>query len=396
MRVARRTYSRRIYSRRIVMFGILLLFCYRVLNFALREMTHSSVFSKKTEKATDVGHSADEGFREVTPTRSELLVNFQDRDHESLSESTSLDPNRTTRSTQPPTPDGTIALYSMLRRDRTGSAILDMLWAYAFARQNNLPYKGTCGSSRHVDAHRRTLASLGWDRLFGVHDTVSCLPGSTLNPEVYRENNTKAFTLDFRHHMWKHTLGLPNEDEATRNESTYHHIVSHIRRGDVHLCSESPTVRKRYIPNRYYEYVIDETRQVLTQNDTSTEVRVTIFSERKSFESWEELKGYDLRLDGDDLASIWKTMANADALVLSKSSFSFIGALLNVKTNAIVWYMPFRLKPMPEWKVLSPALMHLAESWADNLYETCNLTEPRGLLVDMGMKRQFALEAYHR
>jgi hypothetical protein len=73
-------------------------------------------------------------------------------------------------------------------------------------------------------------------------------------------------------------------------------------------------------------------------------------SQFSSFEKWNEFenKNYKLCL-GDDLVTVWRSMLNVHVLIMSKSSFSLVPALLSRGT---VLYTPFWHKPLPNWKVV--------------------------------------------
>lgn len=360
---------------------VMLVGCGYMSPFTRRNPLGPAISAKSTSATIVANNSTTEAYLDAN-TKYEEVSDLSDekRAPVSVTLAPTSSPTASPQSSRPSKP-----LYSMLRKDRSGAALMDVLWAYSFCRRHNLSYAGTCGTSKHVEAHQRALAALGWDRLFKIHGEKTCRRHNTMNPIVYREKNTAAFTLPFRQHLIEHTFGLVDNTFATE-----YRIMAHIRRGDVHICSPNPTIRKRYIPNRYYQFLMNETeREVMGNSTTARNVTVTIYSEENSLETWDTFRqqGYDLRLDGDDLAAIWKSMAGADALLLSKSSFSFVGALLNIRPRTTVWYMPFKLHPLEEWRVVPRELLDEAEVWADELYVACNMSDARGFLVDRGMKQ---------
>jgi hypothetical protein len=96
-------------------------------------------------------------------------------------------------------------------------------------------------------------------------------------------------------------------------------VVVHIRRGDVTPCDPL-----RYLPNSYYLELI--------RRYAPRHAELTIYSQRDSVEPWDDFANYSLNLaddEGDDVIAAWEAMMNADVLILSKSSFSIVPALLH-------------------------------------------------------------------
>ena len=206
------------------------------------------------------------------------------------------------------------------------------------------------------------------------------------------------------------TTANANTTTTTTQPSPYV-IAVHVRRGDVNPCC----YENRYLPNSHYISLIQRyvtkfiTSSSATSDNTSAskkrEIHVKIFSESKSFESLDEFRNVssyyyhsseeeesgqdkdsstinirpkihvDLLLDGDPLDA-WKALLVADVVIMSKSSFSIVPAVLNLKqqvsatattttssrqqsksqhtstTTHIVYTLPYNHRPLQHWDVV--------------------------------------------
>jgi hypothetical protein len=117
-------------------------------------------------------------------------------------------------------------------------------------------------------------------------------------------------------------------------------IAIHIRRGDVNK-SQYPD---RYLSTSYFKTIIDK---LLDQTPTAN---VCIFTEitpenREEFNIFTNIK----IISGGDILTTFEHLSNADILITSKSSFSYVAALYNENT---VLYTNFWHNPLPHWKIL--------------------------------------------
>jgi hypothetical protein len=96
--------------------------------------------------------------------------------------------------------------------------------------------------------------------------------------------------------------------------------------------------------------------------------RVLVFSESESFESLTVFStlGYEVITDkthpNSTTADVWTTITNANVVILSKSSFSLIPAVLNHRHHppppppnnnpATIWYTQFWHRPLPHWRTV--------------------------------------------
>lgn len=156
-------------------------------------------------------------------------------------------------------------------------------------------------------------------------------------------------------------------------------VVLHIRRGSNGADLLDGELAPRMLPNAYYFAILNDIRNKHCQEDVALdliiitdvprerftyrpiEVQLPLWNAEPRFhngsievwgESFEEfrLPGYrefEVIHGGDPIAAI-DMMHKADFLVMSRSSFSYVGAILNSKGK--VFYPPnFWHKPMPNW-----------------------------------------------
>jgi len=237
-------------------------------------------------------------------------------------------------------------MYSRVRKDRTGAAIQDMLMAHAFAFSEGVPYGGACGDGTHDMNAKRLIDSLGLSDELRFSCPKTRRSGMILNQQDYYTKDTAIFTREWLTFVQSKVKYNPIR---TVNEKTINMAV-HIRRGDVNPCKYP----NRYLPNLHYLNVIDNVIQDVTAK-SSKGVNITIFSETESFEKWDDFRNRNLKVNvQDDLVLIWKEMINADILVMSKSSFSLVPALLSRGT---VLYTPFWHKPLAHWRIVDTKTM---------------------------------------
>jgi hypothetical protein len=148
--------------------------------------------------------------------------------------------------------------------------------------------------------------------------------------------------------------------KATPDQFT---IAVHIRRASFTPCTTRPFKGyDPYLPNGHYQRLIDKYMQ--------PNARVVIFSQSQSFESFDDFKnkkGYEVHLD-EDLTHIWKTMLMADVVILSRSSFSLIPAVVSQGT---VVYTPFWHAPLEGWDVVDDDFLQQTKNEMSALRETC-------------------------
>jgi hypothetical protein len=241
-----------------------------------------------------------------------------------------------------------VPFYSMLRGDRSGAQLHDELMAYGFCFANGLTYGGT---SSAID----TYESQALRRRVGL--PVNQINGKRVNLPAYLyrdDNNDSRFKRICTYFLEKVKVKVPSTPDEIFSDSFIDHlrsrvsidttcinnnVVIHIRRGDVNLTDH---------PKRYTEidYYIDLIRQI---NEHSSRFNIMIHSESQNLSVDEiqklESVGAQLHLDAD-LLTAWDDMIRAEILILAKSSFSYVPAILCTGT---VVYTPFWHQKLHKW-----------------------------------------------
>jgi hypothetical protein len=279
-------------------------------------------------------------------------------------------------------------MYILNRRDRSGRVVAEMLYAHAFAFANNLTYAGTCWAQKgqHDQEVFDLLHALNWTKVLPIacpdgienktktfnfrNGNVTELSPLILGADVFKihSNFNPAWRAKIRGELMEH-----NEDiAADRADGTLkpYEIAVQIRRGDISPC------RVRYLPNSHFLSLIDQYTPTEQELNGRT-VHVTIFSESDSFEPFDEFleRGYSVELDSPNLVDVWIPLATADVIILSRSFFPMIPAMLN--PNIVVSTFLSSFRPLEGWNVVDDALTARSESEAGELRNQCrNATAP--------------------
>jgi len=153
---------------------------------------------------------------------------------------------------------------------------------------------------------------------------------------------------------------MVNTNNLTTNKEI--NIAVHIRRGDVTLCTDN--ARRRYFTNSHYLRLLDD----LVANLTGP-YKVTIYSESeitklkryKQYENFDEFveRNYTLSLD-DKLEDVWRAFVEADILVMAKSSFSLVPAILRYNRSGVIFPPHKFATPLPHWHVLDDDFLDMS------------------------------------
>lgn len=188
-------------------------------------------------------------------------------------------------------------LYSNLRGDRSGSAILDMMYAHAYSYIAGNTYGGACSDGAfptYTTVPKRYYDTAMLIELLGLSEELKlACPTSNSTTRImgdkeYRKIGMPEAWLNFMKNKTRQADWFQGAQEGQ------HKIAVHIRRGDVDPCYKFALGHySRYLPNSYYMALIEKYRKEGSQ--------VTIFSESKSFESFAlfQAKGYNVKLDGN-------------------------------------------------------------------------------------------------
>lgn len=285
-----------------------------------------------------------------------------------------------------------IIFYSYARYDRSGAFIQDMLMAHSYCYNHNYTYGGSCLKNKNNLNENTTfdynndpnypylynniqmIYKLHLHHILNVL-SYDCMTLISYNNSNSTNNNTNDFNQQhlqqlqsittprmlsskiyqshelskYWNHRWinyivKQLEPIENNNNSnnTNNEimmsnSTIRkrqQVMVHIRRGDVTVCNES--LQNRYLPNEYYINILKEYNYI-----NSLKYDITIYSETSNnsindnnqFESFDDFislsSNIRIELDTKNIDTIWYNIIyNANVLIMSKSSFSIIPALL--------------------------------------------------------------------
>jgi len=288
----------------------------------------------------------DKSYGSLSDDGIEAPVSFRSEKEQRQNESEDLDLRK---DDDPP------VIYSVARTDRSGAAVADMMLAHAYAHSKNASYGGAC-SIDPLEYRNNTELLIHAAGLEDVLFYACPKPGDNvpiLNRTVYATKNTRMFTPDYLEFL---------RSKVRYPETSGGSVVVHVRRGDVSPCGR---YANRYLPNSHYLDILNEYVVPATKNRS---LPVTVFSESDAFESFHDLEHcYKGAEDGDrhydkcavrldtDLAEAWRAMMTAEYVVLSKSSFSFVPAMLN--RQATVIYTPFMQKKLPSWITVKDSIL---------------------------------------
>ena len=269
--------------------------------------------------------------------------------------------------------------YSVARTDRAGAQILDLLLLDAYAYRMKGAVGGACVDWVDFDAvppgptlefparleeKKEMLKFLGLDDVlsFACPTQQDIDDGHAVIADRLEYGKTrKTFTPSWYEHLIT-TTNFPYDPPRAPN--TPLKVAVHIRRGDYDPCI--PTLRKKYLPNEYYLRVLDG---YLPTACISRRCDVTIYTDnvykKELLEDFDPFRARNFTIDFDSpIKDIWRAFINADVLVISKSSFSLVPALLN-RNQVIVPDLNYKVDKMnlPHW-ILVPEDITTASEFA--------------------------------
>jgi hypothetical protein len=254
-------------------------------------------------------------------------------------------------------------VYQHYHNGKSGAIIEEMLMCHAYAYHTNTTYGGSCGAPKtKIPVHKSLLGAIGLDEAlpfqcpgdFPLDETIH---RQVISREHYRKDDTRIWTPEYVDYL-KSLVSYPPKPQVFT-------IAVHVRRGDVTPCREANQGFDRYLPNLHFLNLIE---QNYPKDQGNNNVRVVVFSQAKSFEPLEDFskEGYEVSI-GDDLNEIWKTILTADVVILSRSDFSLIPAIV---AQGKVVYTPFWHKPLRRWEQVDADTLAKTEAEMDRLKES--------------------------
>ena len=101
------------------------------------------------------------------------------------------------------------------------------------------------------------------------------------------------------------------------------------------------------------------------------ENKVIIYSQSESFEKFDEFreKGYELHID-EPISDVWKAVLTSDVFIMSRSSFSFVPAMVSGDSTTVV-YTPFWDQPLRGWNIVRKDIQTQSDVEVQRLKSTC-------------------------
>jgi hypothetical protein len=251
------------------------------------------------------------------------------------------------------------ALTCCGKTDGGGAQIQAMMSVIAFCKAMNLRYVHT--PMQRVEHAVGKRDAVRWEALFRLGmgepliDDISN-PRLPLHTFLAAPHRWQQPVIIQAPHLHPFTDARPDiyakiSDELRRKYAgkppvrspSYLSIAVHIRRGDVTLQAHP----LRYTSNPKIRTAIGGVVRTIERSGYGC--RVSIYSE--GFE--EDFSGiadcsFKLHLNGDPLDAL-QDMISSDILVMSKSSFSYVAALIH---QGLIIYDPFWHRPMSHWHVM--------------------------------------------
>lgn len=272
------------------------------------------------------------------------------------------------------------------RSDGLGNNVEGILYGMAFARKNGLNFGGVIGGGRM--AHGLPVGRIVSD-MFGLdrdHLYLEAIPQPAVAVKHLTELEALAKDRKLSSDVWLKTNLPQNGVKAPRaideflddefmealraqvlpqlkklhpidaiRRSAGPTVAMHVRRGDVSQWRN----KDRYTRNEFYYDLADRIRKELPGAEVHAWSETAGSSEPADFDGFRE-RGITMHLD-TDIVETWAHMAQSQVLVMAKSSFSFISAILN---RGCVVYQPWLTRPLRNFTVANPK-QEVAPSDAD-------------------------------
>jgi hypothetical protein len=205
-------------------------------------------------------------------------------------------------------------VYSRLRTDQSGWAIMDMLKAHSYTFYNDATYGGACGDTAHKADLDQVLGTVGLQNVLPLKCPGANESNTVVHHGHFFEGGSKARleSPQWINHIKAQLHYPPSSDKFI--------IAVHIRRRDVTPCCYP----RWYMPNLYFQTMIEK----YTAGRPTNSTRVIIFSQSNSFESLNTFResGFELDLDGD-VGRVWRTIIGSDIVIVSRSEFSRVPSM---------------------------------------------------------------------
>jgi len=244
-------------------------------------------------------------------------------------------------------------------KGKSGKVLEEMLMAHAYIFHQNATYGGCCGSlSLKMTAHEDLMDALGLRDILRFKcprdfHTEERVRRSVIPRDHYMAEDTRIWTPEYVDYLRSLVTYPPKKHKD-------YTIVVHMLRGNSSPCKEKSRGFHSYLPNLHYQILIDKYMK--------PGARVIIYTSAKSFEDLTEFRdrGYEVNVD-TSLKETWKEFVTADIMIMSRSDFSMVPAMV---AKGTVIYTPFWHRSLRRWQRASKAIMAETEEETIRLQET--------------------------
>lgn len=258
-------------------------------------------------------------------------------------------------------------------KGKEAAVVLDMLMVHAYAYMEGEIYGGSCGEGNDFgrDAENSLIEAIGLTkelRFECPRENEYDGRKKMIAYKKYAADGVRAITPEYVDLLKSVTLYPDRSKVFGRDDPDRFTIVVHVKRGPKTTpCMNQYNGYDAYLPNLHYQHLIDKYMR--------PNARVIIFSQSDSYESFDEFKdrGYELQIDGD-IADVWRSLILADVAILSRSSFSYVPAVL---AKGTVIYTSFWHKPIRGWTKVGKEVLETTEEEMKRLKATCPVKKDR-------------------
>lgn len=253
-------------------------------------------------------------------------------------------------------------------RGREGTVILDMLMGHVYAFHQGAIYGGSCGAGNDVGrvpeySLIRTIGLEDFLQFACPRDLDTSYRKSVIPGRSFVQDGTRAFTPEYMA-LLKSVIKYPKKQESQKKKNV---IVVHMSRGRKFTpCKKfQHNGYDMYLPNKHYQLLIDKYRKKDREN------QVIIFSQSESYEKFDEFRerGYELHID-EATTDVWKAVLTSDVFIMSRSSFSFVPAMVANDSTKIV-YTQYWEPPIRGWDHVNKEIQEESDAEFLRLKRTC-------------------------
>lgn len=260
--------------------------------------------------------------------------------------------------------DASHMMFQKYHKGKSGQVVEEMLMAHAYIFHQNTTYGGCCGTKTvKMAAHEELLESIGLKDVLQFkcpndYENDHKTRRSVIPRDHYDSDDIRIWTPEYVDYLRSLVMYPPKQHKE-------YSIVVHMLRGDASPCKPKQDGYYRYLPNSHYQTLIDKYMQ--------TDARVIIYTSPKSFEDLSEFRrrGYEVITDSP-LKDTWKDFVTADVLIMSRSDFTMVPAMV---AKGKVVYTPFWHHSLRRWKRVNKDIMRQTMEEMERLRrDKCHVT----------------------